>query len=400
MISVLPRAGLGSAWFRLLPHLVMRLFFGRLRLRGAAVIPTSGPVLLLGRHRNGVADGYAYAAALPRPAVFMIAAGLRRHPVARLLVTGIEVVRDKDRGDRGINRRAITACVEELAAGGAVFIFPEGTSTLGPRPLPAKPGAAQVAAEFLALYGALTVVPLTIDYTAPSALGGDVEITVGVPLLLRGALEAGELHARFAAALAATGGAFADEAAQRRADAMARLADDAGHSYAAALDHFTARIPPDLDARVACFERAAAGAGLLRFQGRPVFARHHAAARIIAGAAGLVIATAGLVANLPPVAAAWLAARRNADGANEVMAWRILAGLPLALVWAALVVAGAIAALGPAAAAGYLTLTAAAARLHAPARRAFAAGINALARPGLSPLYAGAQDAVLDHLRH
>jgi hypothetical protein len=81
-----------------------------------------------------------------------------------------------------------------------------------------------------------------------------------------------------------------------------------------------------------------------------------------------------------------------------VMAWRIFAGLPLVIGWTALVVAGAVAMLQPMAAAIYLGVTAAAARLHAPARRAFASGLNALLHPRLSPLYAGAQDAVVHHL--
>jgi len=80
------------------------------------------------------------------------------------------------------------------------------------------------------------------------------------------------------------------------------------------------------------------------------------------------------------------------------MAWRILSGLPLGIAWAAVVIAVALATLPPVVAPIYLALTAAAARLHAPARRALAAGVNALLRPSLSPIYAGAQDAVLRHL--
>ena len=389
---------LSSAWFRLLPHLVTGLFFGRVRVRGESLVTASGPVLLIGRHRNGVADGYLYAAALPRQAAFMIAARLRHHPIVRLLVTGIDVVRDKDAGDRSVNQQAITACVERLAASGAVFVFPEGTSTLGARHLPFKTGAARVAAEFLALYGALTVVPLAIDYEAPGALGGNAEITIGASLRLRGALDVDEIHERFAAALEATSREFRDDATQRTAEALANLAADAGHSYAAALDAFASEIPQELRERLVTLDCAAGALGAFSFQGRPVIARRRAFLRVLIGAAGLLIAAPGILANLPPMAAGSFAARRKADGANEVMAWRILAGLPLGIAWAGLVIAGTLAALPPVVTPIYLALTAAAARLHAPARRAFAAGMNALLRPRLAPLYAGAQDAVLRHL--
>jgi 1-acyl-sn-glycerol-3-phosphate acyltransferase len=389
---------LSSAWFRLLPHLVTGLFFGRIRLRGEGLVPASGPVLLIGRHRNGVADGYVYAAGLPRQPTFMIAARLRRRPLVRLLVTGIDVVRDKDAGDRSINQHAITTCVERLAAGDAVFIFPEGTSTLGARHLPFKTGAARVASEFLALYGALTVVPLAIDYDAPAVLGGNAEITIGAPLRLRGTLDVDAIHERFAAALETTGREFRDDAQQRTAEALASLAADAGHSYAAALDGLARELPQELRERLATLDYTAGALGVLSFQGRPVFARRRAFPRALIGAAGLLVAAPGILANFPPLAAASFAARRKAGGGNEVMAWRILAGLPLAIAWAGIVIAGALAALPPVIAATYLALTALAARLHAPARRAFAAGMNALLRPRLAPLYAGAQDAVLRHL--
>lgn len=311
-MTMLPLPALSAAWFRLLPHLVTRLFFGRVRVRvrDEGVLPTAGPVLLIGRHRNGVADGYVYAAALPRQATFMIAARLRRHPIVRLLVTGIGVVRDQDAGDRGINRQAITTCVERLAAGAAVFVFPEGKSTLGAHHLPFKTGAARIAADFLALYGALAVVPLAIDYDAPSVLGGNAEITVGAPLRLRGGLDADEIHDRLSAALEAISRQFRDEAAQRSAEALARLAADAGHSYAAALDRLAAEIPRELREQLATLDVSAGALGVLSFQGRPVFARRRAFLRALIGAAGLVVAAPGIIANLPPLAAGSFIARR------------------------------------------------------------------------------------------
>ena len=45
------------------------------------------------------------------------------------------------------------------------------------------------------------------------------------------------------------------------------------------------------------------------------------------------IVLAGATANLPPLFAAWLVARKRADDLNVIALWRILIGLPVFLVW-------------------------------------------------------------------
>jgi hypothetical protein len=46
------------------------------------------------------------------------------------------------------------------------------------------------------------------------------------------------------------------------------------------------------------------------------------------------IVLAGALANLPPLLAGWLAARKFADGPNVIALWRILVGLPVLVIWA------------------------------------------------------------------
>ena len=182
MTAALPR-GLGHRlWFgNALPFLVARLFTGRIRVTGSERVPLAGPVLFVGRHRAGLMDGWLYAHALPRPTVFVIAARLRRTRLLRPLVAGIAVMRRKDGGDRSAaNRAALVACRDELTAGRTLFIFPEGTSSLDPRPLPLEPGAALLAR---AVPGT-AVVPVGIHYADPVKVGTDVSIGFGVPVYL------------------------------------------------------------------------------------------------------------------------------------------------------------------------------------------------------------------------
>jgi 1-acyl-sn-glycerol-3-phosphate acyltransferase len=202
-ITAAPPSGLGHRlWFgRALPLLVARLFTGRIRVTGGERVPPAGPVLFVGRHRAGLMDGWLYAHALPRPTVFVIAARLRRTLLLRPLVAGIAVMRRKDGGDdRGaVNHAALLACRDELAAGRTLFIFPEGTSSLDPRPLPLEPGAARLA---LAVPG-IAVVPVGIQYADPVRVGTGVSIGFGVPLYLPPDATVEQAQAAMAAALEA-----------------------------------------------------------------------------------------------------------------------------------------------------------------------------------------------------
>lgn len=186
-------------WFsHALPLLVARLFAGRMRVTGAERVPAAGPVLFVGRHRAGLMDGWLYAHALPRPTRFVIAARLRRNVLLRPFVAGIAVMRRKEGGERtAANRAALAACRAELRAGGTVFVFPEGTSSLGPDPLPLEPGAALLARTV----PGTAVVPLDIHYADPLRLGTGVAVAVGPPCHVPPGATAAQAQAIIAAAL-------------------------------------------------------------------------------------------------------------------------------------------------------------------------------------------------------
>ena len=81
--------------------------------------------------------------------VFMISTQLRKNLFARMFFHGIAVTRTKDEGDRNLNEAALHECLEHLRAGGELVVFPEGTSSLGPRHLPFKSGAIWLLLDYL-----------------------------------------------------------------------------------------------------------------------------------------------------------------------------------------------------------------------------------------------------------
>src|SRR3954467_11455936 len=97
----------------------------------------------------------------------MISTQLRKNFIARIFFNGIAVARSGDEGDRVANRAALSECIALLQRGGELFVFPEGTSSLGPRPLPLRAGAAQLVLDWVDSGNApasLRVIPVGVHY--------------------------------------------------------------------------------------------------------------------------------------------------------------------------------------------------------------------------------------------
>ena len=155
---------------------------------------------------------------------------MRRSFFARLFFSGIAVARKNDDEDRGQNAAALDQCRRLLADCGALVIFPEGTSSLGPAHLPFKSGAASIAVDALAQGVPLSVVPLGIHYERAWAFRSKVEVVVGEPLdtsFAHGLSDLGrlkEMKRRMNAALELVGVNFPSVETQENAERLAYAA--------------------------------------------------------------------------------------------------------------------------------------------------------------------------------
>jgi 1-acyl-sn-glycerol-3-phosphate acyltransferase len=337
-------------WHRYFQRFCGRFFFSAIRVRGAERIPTSAPVLWLGLHRNGAVDGFVYAAALRRPLVFMISTQLRKNFLARIFFNGIAVARTNDEGDRAANRAALGECIALLKGGGDLFIFPEGTSSLGPRHLPFKAGAAQLVLDWIEagnLPTGLRVIPVGIHYECAWAFRSAVEVVIGDPIdiaLPEGMAALGrlrELKRRMAVALEAVGANFAGAAAQHEAEAMANLvatASDATSSRFAMLKHCERGECAAALADWRIFDRAATSVGTRCHHGISIVPDGSGLRELVGLISLGLVVLAGILANAPPWFAARWAAKKFPDDINVIALWKILVGVPLLALWAAIVV--------------------------------------------------------------
>lgn len=300
--------------------------------------------MFVGLHRNGAVDGFIYHQLVPR-GVYLVSTQLLRSFFARLFFGGIAVARKKDREDAEQNDKAMKDCVDLLAGGGELILFPEGTSTLGPRHLPFKSGAAHIALNAIAKGIPLQIVPLGIHYERAWAFRSKVEVVVGesisteFPDGLRELEKLKEMKRRMSSALERVGVNFASEEDQKTAECLA-YASTLGteRSYFASLKALESGVPDSLRTSWDNLCRKFSSPCLLRHQNVPLYPGKawilYAIALLFLGP----LVLAGMAINMLPLVLAWVAAWKFADDRNVIALWRLMVGLPIFIIWLVMMV--------------------------------------------------------------
>jgi len=270
----------------------------------------------------------------------MVSVQLTRSFFMRLFFGGIGVARQKDREDSSRNDDAIRDCIQLLAGGGALIVFPEGTSDLGPRHLPFKSGAARIAVAALAQGVPLKIIPMGIHYERAWAFRSKVDVVVGEALDtvfsedLNDAARLKEMKRRINASLEAVGVNFASEEEQVKAETLAYASTlGTSRNYFTAIKALESGIPDDLENEWNQLADRFSGRRPIRHQRVALFPGKsrwlYAAALPVFGLPVIL----GLVLNAPPLLIAAGVAWKLADARNVIALWRILVGLPLLVIW-------------------------------------------------------------------
>jgi 1-acyl-sn-glycerol-3-phosphate acyltransferase len=392
-----------DSWYTFLSTVCVRAYFTRIQLIGRERLPKAGPILYVGLHRNGAVDGFVYKSIFRR-AVFLIAAQLQKNLFSRMFFTGIPVVRDKDTGDREINAAAMERCRRLLADGGELFIFPEGTSSLGPQHLPFKSGAARIAAEAWQQSIPLKVVPIGITYDAPSTFRSSVEVIVGEAI---GAECLGSLEGQDQVAQARKVVTRALEDVGVNVDSVdyfaelrliARMALPGRH-YFHAMKLCEKGIPAELHRSWKSLRTAIEGSTLKRTEAANLFSSTSPWTSLVAGILLAPFVAAAAAVNFLPFAAAYWAGKKFPDAPNVITLWRILVGAPVFFLWFVLTLS-ALAAVGREAwFLLFFPLTIVGWLVYQPVRQSFVAAWNGLRFPELRGKYLEFQRLLVEALR-
>jgi glycerol-3-phosphate O-acyltransferase / dihydroxyacetone phosphate acyltransferase len=172
---------------RRLIALIVRVFFRRIVVTGAENVPAAGPVMLLLNHPNSLVDPLFLLGLAPRRVVFLAKEPLFRIPVIGMLTRAmgsIPVYRRMDGADTSQNRRTFEKVWQELARGGAIALFPEGTSHSDPKMRPFKTGTARMALGAASMNPGppVQIVPGGLYYTEKVTFRSSAVLCFGAPI--------------------------------------------------------------------------------------------------------------------------------------------------------------------------------------------------------------------------
>ncbi|HSY49642.1 MAG TPA: lysophospholipid acyltransferase family protein [Thermoanaerobaculia bacterium] len=163
-------------------RLTANIFFRRIEIVGWEKVP-SGPVIFAVNHPNGLIDPLFLLCFTPRPVSFLAKAPLFTMPVIGWFVRGLDAIpvyRTQDNFATSQNRETFTVARAILVRGGAIAIFPEGTTHSEPRLKELKTGAARIALGCTAAEcPEVVIVPTAIFYTAKQSFRSEALLYFG-----------------------------------------------------------------------------------------------------------------------------------------------------------------------------------------------------------------------------
>jgi glycerol-3-phosphate O-acyltransferase / dihydroxyacetone phosphate acyltransferase len=176
------------AFFRALFGLILRVFFRRIEVSGAERVPGHGPVIFVLNHPSGLIDPAFLLCLAPRRVSFLAKAPLFRMPIVGFCCRAFQAIPVHRRQDADSepsqNRETFDTARAVLAGGGAIGIFPEGTSHSDPKLRPLKTGAARIALGAAAALGnepPVMIVPAGLYYRAKRTFRSAALLYFGEP---------------------------------------------------------------------------------------------------------------------------------------------------------------------------------------------------------------------------
>jgi 1-acyl-sn-glycerol-3-phosphate acyltransferase len=194
-----------DAFVERLARLLAAVFFRSIEVEGRERIPEGVPLVVVANHHNSLVDPLLLFAVLGVRPRFLAKSTLWDLPGIRQLLDlagAVPVYRRQDEGaDTSQNDETFRRCFDELAAGGAIALFPEGISHDAPRLAPLKTGAARIVLGALRERGitATRILPVGLTFEQKGVFRSRVLVRVGEPLEARAWQRAAEHDARLAA---------------------------------------------------------------------------------------------------------------------------------------------------------------------------------------------------------
>ena len=170
-------------------QITVRTFFRSVTVHNKELIPDKGPLMVLVNHPSTFMDPIVVATMLNRK-VFSLGKGdIFKSKIAKWFLPKLRVIpiyRQKD--DPSLmskNKEIFIKCFEHLEDGGALLMFPEGTSITERKLRPIKTGAARIALGAEAQNNfqlGINIITVGLNYANPHKFNRDLFINIGKPI--------------------------------------------------------------------------------------------------------------------------------------------------------------------------------------------------------------------------
>ncbi|NNF08598.1 MAG: hypothetical protein HKN21_17685 [Candidatus Eisenbacteria bacterium] len=169
----------------------LRFYFRRIEVSAFKEIP-KGPVIFAANHPQSITDTLVLGYAVGRMLHYIAHSGLFKNGLKAWFLRSCGVIpvyrpTDQEAGSRD-NLEMFSACRAVLEEGGAIGIFPEGTSQVTPKVQPFKTGTARIALESESKHGfnlGVTIVPVGLSFESRRRFRSRVLVTFGQPVHMK-----------------------------------------------------------------------------------------------------------------------------------------------------------------------------------------------------------------------
>ena len=177
------------SFLKIVMQITVRVFFRSITIRNKELIPSDGPLMILVNHPSTFMDPIVVATMLDRKVFFLAKGVLFKNTFAKWLLPKFNVIpvyRQKD--DPSLmskNKEVFIKCFEHLEHGGALLMFPEGTSITERKLRPIKTGAARIALGAEAQNNfqlGVHIITVGLNYANPHKFNRDLFINIDKPI--------------------------------------------------------------------------------------------------------------------------------------------------------------------------------------------------------------------------
>lgn len=166
-----------------------RVFFKTISVRNKEVIPKNGPLMILANHPSTFMDPIVITTILNRDVYYLAKGELFKGKLASWILPKLNMIpvyrKQDDPNQMEKNKDTFKKCFEHLEKGGAILMFPEGTSITERKLRPIKTGAARIvlgAEERNNFELGVNVITIGLNYENPHRFNQHLFVNIDQPI--------------------------------------------------------------------------------------------------------------------------------------------------------------------------------------------------------------------------